>query len=176
MSAVDKAELQRIAQQVDLNRKRMESIEQQMARLEQIRLEQLQTIETLSAIPDEGAKGAMIPLGSGVQIVTDIPPETGAVIDIGSRVQAEKTLSEAIAILTKRTEEILDIMNKMKIEFNSIEETTISLANIFNEQINSLQTNSSEENIEQNTTPETITSTKAPRKKKKRGTELTLDD
>ena len=175
MSAVDKAELQRIAQQVELNRKRMESIEQQTARLEQIRLEQLQTIETLSAIPDEGAKGAMIPLGSGVQIVTDIPPETGAVIDIGSRVQAEKTLSEAIAILTKRTEEILEIMNKMKIEFNSIEETTISLANIFNEQINSLQTNSSEENTE-NIAPETITTTKAPRKKKKRGTELTLDD
>lgn len=176
MSAVDKAELQRIAQQVELNRKRMESIEQQTTRLEQIRLEQLQTIETLSAIPDEGAKGAMIPLGSGVQIVTDIPPETGAVIDIGSRVQAEKTLSEAITILTKRTEEILDIMNKMKIEFNSIEETTISLANIFNEQINSLQTDSSEEKTEQNTAPETITTTKASRKKKKRGTELTLDD
>ena len=168
MSAVDKAELQRIAQQVELNRKRMESIEQQTARLEQIRLEQLQTIETLSAIPDEGAKGAMIPLGSGVQIVTDIPPETGAVIDIGSRVQAEKTLSEAITILTKRTEEILDIMNKMKIEFNSIEETTISLANIFNEQINSLQTDSSEEKTEQNAAPETITTTKVPRKKKKK--------
>ena len=47
MSGVDKAELQRIAQQVELNRQRMESIEQQMSRLEQIRLEQLQTIETL---------------------------------------------------------------------------------------------------------------------------------
>ena len=44
MSAVDQAELQRIAQQVELNRQRMESIEQQMKRLEQIRLEQLQTI------------------------------------------------------------------------------------------------------------------------------------
>ena len=55
----------------------------------------------------------MIPLGSGVQIVADIPPKTGAVIDIGSRVQAEKPLEEAIEILTRRTEEILDIMNKM---------------------------------------------------------------
>ena len=36
MSAVDQAELQRIAQQVELNRQRMESIEQQMKRLEQI--------------------------------------------------------------------------------------------------------------------------------------------
>ena len=76
MSGIDKAELQRIAQQVELNRQRMESIEQQTSRLEQIRLDQLQTIETLSAIPDSGAKGAMIPLGSGVQIVADIPPKT----------------------------------------------------------------------------------------------------
>ena len=110
----------------------------------------------------------MIPLGSGVQIVTDIPPETGAVIDIGSRVQAEKTLSEAIAILTKRTEEILEIMNKMKIEFNSIEETTISLANIFNEQINSLQTDSSEEKTEQNTAPPSPPTTCRPRPMAKR--------
>ena len=56
MSAVDQAELQRIAQQVELNRQRMESIDQQMKRLEQIRLEQMQTIETLSAIPSEGLK------------------------------------------------------------------------------------------------------------------------
>ena len=38
MTGVDKAELQRIAQQVELNRQRMESIGQQMSRLEQIRL------------------------------------------------------------------------------------------------------------------------------------------
>jgi prefoldin alpha subunit len=176
MSGVDKAELQRIAQQVELNRQRMESIEQQMSRLEQIRLEQLQTIETLSAIPDDGAKGAMIPLGSGVQIVADIPPKTGAVIDIGSRVQAEKPLEEAIEILTRRTEEILDIMNKMKIEFTSIEETTISLANVFNEQIATLQPETTHEIPEKNSQLKATTPNKAPRKKRKRGTELTLDD
>ena len=175
MGAVDKAELQRIAQQVELNRQRMESIEQQVARLEQIRLEQLQTIETLSAIPDDGAKGAMIPLGSGVQIVADIPPKTGAVIDIGSRVQAEKPLDEAIDILTKRTEEILELMNKMKIEFSSIEETTISLANVFNEQIASLQVEQPEE-IPEKKSELQATLPKKKAKKRKRGTELTLDD
>ena len=175
MSAVDKVELQRIAQQVELNRQRMESIEQQVARLEQIRLEQLQTIETLSTIPANGAKGAMIPLGSGVQIVADIPPKTGAVIDIGSRVQAEKSLDEAIDILTKRTEEILELMNKLKIEFSSIEETTISLANVFNEQIASLQAEQPEE-IPQKKGELQATIPKKQSKKRKRGTELTLDD
>ena len=176
MSAVDQAELQRIAQQVDLNRQRMESIEQQMKRLEQIRLEQMQTIETLSAIPSTGAKGAMIPLGAGVQIVADIPAEAGAVIDIGSRVQAEKPREEAITILQKRTEEVLGIMNKMKSEFDSIEETTISLANIFNNQIATLQEDTTPVETEPIISQKTPEPAKTPRKKRKRGTELTLDD
>ena len=173
MSAVDQGELQRIAQQVELNRQRMESIEQQMKRLEQIRLEQMQTIETLSAIPSDGAKGAMIPLGAGVQIVADIPPEAGAVIDIGSRVQAEKPRGEAIEILQKRTDEVLGIMNKMKAEFEAIEETTISLANIFNEQITTLQSENPQENP---SSPPPEETQKTSRKKRKRGTDLTLDD
>ncbi len=181
MSAVNHAELQRIAQQVEQNRQRMESIEQQIRRLEQIRLEQMQTIETLSAIPPGGAKGAMIPLGAGVQIVADIPAETGAVIDIGSRVQAEKPRTEAIKILQKRTDEILVIMDKMKAEFDSVEETTISLANIFNGQIATLQDEPKTDPTPQAKLPEQPStpqpSTPQPsRKKRKRGTELTLDD
>jgi prefoldin alpha subunit len=176
MSAVNQAELQRIAQQVEQNRQRMESIEQQIRRLEQIRLEQMQTIETLSAIPPGGAKGAMIPLGAGVQIVADIPAETGAVIDIGSRVQAEKPRTEAIKILQKRTDEILVIMDKMKAEFDSIEETTISLANIFNGQIATLQDEPKPETTLQPKLPEQPSPTQPSRKKRKRGTELTLDD
>ena len=176
MSAVNQAELQRIAQQVEQNRQRMESIEQQIRRLEQIRLEQMQTIETLSAIPPGGAKGAMIPLGAGVQIVANIPAETGAVIDIGSRVQAEKPRTEAIKILQKRTDEILIIMEKMKLEFDSIEETTISLANIFNGQIATLQDEPKPETTPQVKLPEQPSTPQPSRKKRKRGTELTLDD
>ena len=177
MSAVNQAELQRIAQQVELNRQRMESIEQQIRRLEQIRLEQIQTIDTLSAIPNNGAKGAMIPLGAGVQIVTDIPPETGAVIDIGSRVQAEKPRTEAIQILQKRTEEILAIIDKMKAEFSSIEEKTISLANIFNNQIATLNDEPKSEADTIKPPEQPLTHPSQPsRKKRKRGTELTLDD
>jgi len=176
MSAVNQAELQRIAQQVEQNRQRMESIEQQVRRLEQIRLEQIQTIETLSAIPAEGAKGVMIPLGAGVQIVADILPETGAVIDIGSRVQAEKPRIEAIEILQKRTDEILVIMDKMKAEFSSIEETTISLANIFNGQIATLQDEPKSEPSEVKVPEKHPPAPQISRKKRKRGTELTLDD
>jgi hypothetical protein len=67
-------------------------------------------------------------------------------------------------------------MNKMKIEFASIEETTISLANVFNEQIATLQPETTHEIPEKNSQLKATTPNKAPRKKRKRGTELTLDD
>ena len=167
--ADDREELQRIAQLVEANRERMQAIEQQVRQLESIRIEQMQAIEALLAIPDEGTEGAMIPLGSGVQIIADIPVEGGAVVDIGSRVQAERTRGEAAEILTKRSEELITLIERMKTEFDELEQTTIDLAQQFNESIEGME-------------PEEITEEPAPsapshrRAKRKRGTDLTLDD
>ena len=61
-----------------------------MVRLEEVRQEQARAIMTLEAIPKSGANDAMIPLGGGVQIIADIPSEAGAVIDIGSGIQARR--------------------------------------------------------------------------------------
>ena len=169
LMADNRAELQRIAQLVEANRERMQAIEQQVRQLESIRIEQMQAIEALLAIPKEGAEGAMIPLGSGVQIVADIPPEGGAVVDIGSRVQTERTREEAAEILSKRSEELVTIIERMKMEFDELEQTTINLAQKFNESVEGLE-------------PEEITEEPAPsapaprRAKRKRGTDLTLDD
>ena len=124
---VDRDELQQIAQLVEANRERMQAIEQQIQQLEAIRIEQIQAIEALLAIPEDGAVGAMIPLGSGVQIVTDIPADAGAVIDIGSRVQAERTRDEAAEILGKRSEEIVAIIERMKSEFDELELSLIHI-------------------------------------------------
>ena len=167
--AVDREELQHIAQLVEVNRERMQAIEQQVRQLESIRVEQMQAIEALLAIPDEGSQGAMIPLGSGVQIVADIPADGGAVVDIGSRVQAERTREEAAEILTKRSEELITIIERMKTEFDELEQSTVELAQKFNESVEGLE-------------PETIAEEPAPsnpsprRARRKRGTDLTLDD
>jgi hypothetical protein len=50
------------------------------------------------------------------------------------------------------------------------------LANVFNEQIATLQPEANHEIPEKNSEPKATTPNKAPRKKRKRGTELTLDD
>ena len=172
---VDRDELQQIAQLVEANRERMQTIEQQIHQLEAIRIEQIQAIEALLAIPEDGAVGAMIPLGSGVQIVTDIPADAGAVIDIGSRVQAERTRDEAAEILGKRSEEIVAIIERMKSEFDDLENSTVGLAQKFNEGVESMQSETPQ-NEEPVRTASGGSGSSARRRKRKRGTDLTLDD
>ena len=172
---VDRDELQQIAQLVEANRERMQAIEQQIHQLEAIRIEQIQAIEALLAIPEDGAEGAMIPLGSGVQIVADIPADAGAVIDIGSRVQAERTRVEAAEILSKRSEEIVLIIERMKSEFDDMENSTVDLAQKFNEGVEAMQseTPQNEETVRK---ASSAPGSSARGRKRKRGTDLTLDD
>ena len=169
--AVDREELQRMAQLVEFNRERMQTIEQQIRQLETIRMEQIQAIEALRAIPEDGAEGAMIPLGSGLQIVADIPADAGAVFDIGSRIQAENTSEEAADILSKRGEELVAVIDKMRQEFDELDKATVETAQKFNESVEGLEP---EELAPPE--PETPDTKKTPRRKRKRGTELTLDD
>ena len=168
-----KEELQRIARLVEANRERMEALEAQLRRLESVRMEQVNALKALESIPGEGSKGAMVPLGAGVQIITDIPANYGAVVDIGSGIQAEKTRVEAREILSKRNQELSDLTERMKTEFDQLENNTMQLANEFNEKMAKIEESSE-------STPPTPTDTQeAPplrKPRRRRGTELTLDD
>ena len=165
-------ELQRIAQLVEVNRERLQALEQQVRNLEGIKLEQEHALEALQSISQDGADGAMIPLGAGVQLVADIPPDGGAVIDIGSRIQAEKTREEAAQILGKRNEELNDIMDSLRKEYEDLEKHVVELATKFNDAVEGAQP---PEEIPIEKQQSTDTPTKR-RPRRKRGTELTLDD
>ena len=168
-----KEELQRIARLVEANRERMEALEAQLRRLESVRMEQLNALKALESIPEGGSKGAMVPLGAGVQIITDIPSDYGAVVDIGSGIQAEKTRAEASEILSTRNKELSDLTDRMKSEFDQLEANTIELANDFNEKMAKV-----EGSEEQQPQPVSEAQEDVPKRKprRRRGTELTLDD
>ena len=175
MSEADKADLQRIAHLVEANRERLNALDQQIRNLESIRLEQEQAIDALNSISREGAKGAMIPLGAGVQLIADIQPEGGAVVDIGSRIQAEKTRDEATEILRNRNLELKGILDTVRSEYEKLEEYIVSLATTFNQAVEAFQ-----DTADSPDSPETLdqTQTSLPKRRtrRKRGTELTLDD
>jgi len=168
-------DLQRIARLVEANRDRMESLEQQMRRLESVRMDQMNALSALEAIPDEGKRGSMVPLGAGVQIITDIPADAGAVVDIGSGIQAERTREEAKAILATRNQELGSLMDRMRSEFDELEATTIQLATEFNEKIAVVEGDPQPPPAEaQEAEEEKPATAKKPRRR--RGTDLTLDD
>ncbi|PDH24460.1 MAG: hypothetical protein CND84_03955, partial [Marine Group II euryarchaeote MED-G35] len=130
-------------------------------------------MEALQSISDDGAKGAMVPLGAGVQIVADIPADAGAVVDIGSRVQAEKTRSEALEILRSRNDELNAIIDSVTKEHDELEKHVVALASRFNEIANGIQAPEDENHQE----PESAQASQPKRRsRRKRGTELTLDD
>ena len=173
MGAPDRAELQQIAQLVEMNRERLQVLEQQVHRLEEVRLEQVRAIMSLEAIPEEGASDVMIPIGGGVQIIADVSAEAGAVVDIGSGIQAERTRVEALEMLNSRNQELMQLMDQMKTEFDETEKVVLDLANQFNDGVATLQEDATEE------APPSPSQTETPspkRRRRKRGTDLTLDD
>jgi len=172
MGNTDRDELQRIADLVETNRERLQNIESQVVRLEEVRQEQARAIMALKAIPASGANDAMIPLGGGVQIIADIPSEGGAVIDIGSGIQAEKTREEALELLSSRNEELIRLMDSLRSEFDETEKLVIELANQFNEAIEELQGEGQDSTDSTTQEPEN----RSRRRRRKRGTEFTLDD
>tara|TARA_Y100001970_G_scaffold241836_1_gene305740 strand:- start:276 stop:797 length:522 start_codon:yes stop_codon:yes gene_type:complete len=173
MTEPDRTELQRIAQLVEVNRERLQALEQQVRNLEGIKLEQEHALAALLSISEDGANGAMIPLGAGVQLVADIPPDGGAVIDIGSRIQAEKTREEAAQILSKRNEELNAIMDSLRKEYEELEKHVVELATKFNDAVEAGKPPSEETPSEKQQSTDAHTKRKTRRK---RGTELTLDD
>ena len=173
MTEADREELQRLAQLVEANRERLQAIEQQMISLENIRMEQTHAIEALEAISEDGAKGAMVPIGAGVQLIADIAADAGAVVDMGSRVQAEKTRAEATEILRKRNKELEGILATVKKEYADTEEKIAALANSFNETVETMEKG---EGASEPEDPAEDAPKPRRRGRRKRGTELTLDD
>ena len=176
---VDREELQRLARMVDLNRQKMERIEQQLSKLEAIHQDQSHVVRAVRAIPENGAENILVPLGSGVQLVVDVQPNAGAVVDIGTARQAEMTRTEAADLIEKRQNEILELINSLKQEFDSSEETVRSLAATFNEGVASLENETpSTEEISTLVEDSEPPIEDKPRNRRRRGIggELTLDD
>jgi len=162
---VEAEELQRIAQLVELNRQKLSRIEEQISKLAEIRLEQTGVLTALQTI--QPGKRTMIPLGAGVQLPTT-PHNDAVVIDIGSGVQAEKSREEAIKILKSRMTEVEEVLSALEKEYQNTEGEVISLANAFNAAANEIKTEAADE-------PDLTPTAKKPQRKR-RGTELTLDD
>ena len=129
----DKAELQRISRLVDVNRQRLEQVEQQINQLETVKSEHRETEASLGALND--STDSMIPLGSGVHL--PVSEQGNVVVDIGSNIFAERKLSNKLKKeLQKSTTEFTpekrefykDIIKKLYIKWKPLFDESINEA------------------------------------------------
>jgi len=166
-------EARRITRLIEANRSRQEAIRSQLERLSALLDEQSRAQGTLEAAASQPNKRTLIPLGSGVQIPVTIEEGAHPVIDIGSGVQIETTHEKAIQMLNQRNAELTNLIESMVKESRAIESTILELTSQIQEEI---PETSSEEPTERMNQESVENQPKKRSPRRKRGTELTLDD
>ena len=166
-------EARRITRLIEANHSRKEALRSQLERLSALLDEQTRAQGTLEAAASQPNKRTLIPLGSGVQIPVTIEEGALPIIDIGSGVQIETTHQKAMQMLGERNSELRNLIESMVEESRAIESTISQLTS----QIEVNEPEIRPENPKQ--TQDQETSNSQPKKRaqrRKRGTELTLDD
>ena len=162
----DRAELQRMARLIEMNRQRLGQVEQQLSQLDSVSKEHSETEESLKALIS--SSDSMIPLGAGVHL--PIANQKKVVVDLGSNVFAERTLESAAEIMSRRQDDLQSVINELTEQYISTEQKVKEL------------TSSLEKVVENTTTPEAVEpseptkSTPSRRPRRGFGGELTMDD
>ena len=136
-------ELKNMARLIDLNRQRLEQLQDQVSRLEMVQTEAVDvetslteisriTSEAISSSAENKQNKVMIPIGSGVYIPTAVEDNTTSVIDIGSGIFAEKSPDEAAAIIRTRITELGIIITELNTEAKTISTKITETSTEFN--------------------------------------------
>lgn len=172
----DAAELQRLARLVDMYRQQLTALGEQIERLGQASVEHQEVIQALESLDDESLPRIMIPLGSGTQLLVDQPNNPGVVVDIGSGIQAEKKVPEAIEILKNRISDIEELISTLQTEFNDTELKVKDLASKFTNDADEMRAEENQQPPKEETEKTPPPKTTSKRRRRNVSGELTLDD
>ena len=165
---MDESELKQISRVIEANRRRLEQIQDQISRLEMVQAEHAD-VETSLLTMSEKNEGNMIPIGAGVQL--PITTNNTAVVDVGSGIFAEKSMTDTAEIIRTRITDIgvliAELNNEAKGTTEKISELTTTLNTSLTKQHEQTQSKESEP---QSTHKDT------KRRGRGFGGELTLDD
>lgn len=184
---VDRTQLQRLAQEVEVLRKRLDEINLRIEQVDAVLAEHTITDAVLEALLGHG-QGASIsthlPIGSGVSLpYRHQGAEEGvALVDLGSGVFGERPWSDARSITHQRKADIQRLRDELKQQSDQTETSLGQAAQTFNRLAETLkqQADPSPSPPSQETeTADEPAAEAAPRRSRKRGMfggDLTLDD
>ena len=165
-------EARRIARLIEANHTRLQSMKSQVERLNSLFEEQSRAHETLRSVRISEGGITMVPLGSGVQIPVNVNPNLKPIIDIGSGVQIETDGEKAIQMLDQRNKELEGLIKNMLVEIKQTDESITEME----KQIMALEGDSKDLEEQKKKMKPSSTPPQTKKGRRKRGTELTLDD
>ena len=167
---VDSNELQRMARLVDMNRQRLEEINQQIDRIEVVQLEHDDTRRALNAL--SGGKTGHIVLGAGVMV--PLPEKATTLVDLGSGVFGERSPDNAEQLVAKRLVDLTELKSQFEAEAAMLTQRIEELAAAFEQAAKEMTDSKIDTESEPIATkPE---EKQSRRRRKGIGGELTLDD
>lgn len=187
---VDRTELQHMARTIDAHRKQLDDLHKQIDRVAKV-IEEHETTSTILAHLQKGAQNgstsARLTIGSGVTLkyVHERAEQGTALVDLGSGVFGEKPWSEAETITKERLEGIQLLQEELTEQSTSLEVKITGLAEAFNDAASQMTATQSQaaptqttpaEPVQSEAQPQTEAPKRQPRRKGRRGKELTLDD
>ena len=160
------SDLQQIAKMVDLNRQRMEELQTQIQRIDTVLFEHEETKTALEALSN-GSKGH-IPLGAGVMI--PISSNLTTIVDLGSGVFGERTPEGASEIVSERYDDLSNLKQQFQTELSTVASRIEELSTTFDKLSKEITATTQEKTVdEKEAKPK-------PRRRRRMGEELTLDD
>ena len=187
---VDRTELQRMARTIDAHRKQLDDLHKQIDRVAKV-IEEHETTSTILAHLQKGAENgstsARLTIGSGVTLkyIHQRAEQGTALVDLGSGVFGEKPWSEAETITKERLDGIQLLQGELTEQSATLEVKITGLAEAFNEAASQMTAAQSQaapaqtaptEPVQSEAKPQPEAPKRQPRRKGRRGKELTLDD
>ena len=188
---VDRAQLQRLAQEVEALRKRLDEINLRIEQVDAVLAEHAITdavLETLLSHGDGTSISTHLPIGSGVSLpyLHDGKKEGTAIVDLGSGVFGERPWTDTRAMTQQRQQDIQHLRDELKKQSDQTETSLATAAQSFNRLAEQMKQETPQELVDaSNETQQSDTSEDEPaketgsRRTRRRGMfggDLTLDD
>ena len=188
---VDRAQLQRLAQEVETLRKRLDEINLRIEQVDAVLAEHAITdavLETLLSHQQGASISTHLPIGSGVSLPyrhNGAGEEGTALIDLGTGVFGERRWSDARAMTGRRQEDIQQLRDELKQQSDQSEASLGRAAQAFNQLAEQLKQSANAPLSTPQPTPpaddttEPSTPESAQKRSRRRGMfggDLTLDD
>jgi len=127
MDAVDPRELQSLQIYLNEYRQQAEVLSQQLALLEEGRVEAMSAIEAVRGIAEFSENTVLLQMGAGISVRARVQDPARVLVNIGSEVVVERSTDEAVEYLQNRITEmeasakkVMETLDQIRIQMNEI--------------------------------------------------------